>query len=276
MTMFTALANDSDHSDDTAYRTTTVFVVMDTLVVPWAATAPTIDGVINSGEWSDALKLDVSDIMGEEGGPHPPARPTSTASMTPPTSTMRLTCRTVTGRGLRPGWLLYGREQRRRLGDRLIRGQPLVRGHRRVDTVLYRRRPTTDRWSGPPPNGVAMSSLTSGHLQYEAYVLKGTNQWDYTLNNPYGQDTVGFYAYCEVSGGTVFAGTWPTTMPGTDWDIPTDYGTMILSHSQLAVPRESAGQDSRLKAHARLQPGDRPDADSTIRLPARPGQPEAL
>lgn len=237
VTMFTALANDSDHSDDTAYRTTTVFVIMDTLVVPWAAAAPTIDGVINADEWKDALKLDISDVLGENGSPQPAGSAYFYCKHDSGHVYYAVDFPNYTGRvdydqvgcymdeNHDGAWAADSSE-----GNHWF---AVIGG---ADTVIYRASPSYwTRWSGPPPNGVAMSSLTSGHLQYEAYVLKGSNQWDYTLNNPYGQDTVGFYAYGEVSGGTVFAGTWPTTMPGTDWDNPTDYGTMILSHSKLAV-----------------------------------------
>jgi hypothetical protein len=258
--MFTALSNDSFRSNDTLVQSSTVFMVRDTLVAPLATSTPTIDGVILPGEWTDALSFDVSDILGMEGTPKPAGSALLYVkhdvgyvyyAVDLPSATTRVDYDQVgcymdenydrawaTDSSEGNHWFVY-------LGG--------------ADTTLYRSEPSYwIRWSGSPSNGLCHTSLASGHLQFEAVVNKGTNQWDYTINP--GEDTVGFYMYAANSGGANYLGHWPTTMPGTSWNDPTAYGTLILSANIAGVH-----EDARVSVPAaRFTVGPNPAAGAAL------------
>ncbi|MEO0117028.1 MAG: FlgD immunoglobulin-like domain containing protein, partial [candidate division WOR-3 bacterium] len=107
------------------------------------------------------------------------------------------------------------------------------------DTVVYRALIGTGnipsaywtRWL--TGNGISRASTASGHLQFEAVVAKGTQKWNYTINPE--EDTVGFYVYVSAAPGSVYWGTWPTTMPGANWNNAATYGTLIFSRQQVEI-----------------------------------------
>jgi len=236
---FTALSNDSVRMNDTVRSTTMVFNVIDTLVALTALSTPTIDGVINPGEWTDANQYDVSDVLGQEGSPAPAGSAIFWSkhdasyvyyAVDLPTATARVDYDQV-------GCYLDENNDQAWAGDQ-SEGNHWFAFLGGVDTTLYRSLPDyTIRWGGVPPNGIQASSLTSGHLQFEARVNKGTNNWDYNINP--GEDTVGFYMYAANGGGANYLGHWPTTMPGASWNDPTQYGTLILSQNVSAVSEDA-------------------------------------
>lgn len=235
VTMFTSLSGDTTISNDTARQTTTAFLIMDTLVAPFATTVPAIDGVINSSEWSDALRLDVSDIMGEEGAPVPAGSAFLYCKHDSGYVYYAYDLPTYTGQTDYDQFGCYLDENH----DRAWAADSSEGNHWFVylggmDTTIYRASPSYwTRWAGPPPNGICASTTTSGHLQFEGRVSKGSNKWDYTISST--EDTVGFYTYAAVGGGSSYLGHWPTMMPGASWDDPTAYGTLILSQNLAAV-----------------------------------------
>jgi hypothetical protein len=227
--MFTSLAGDVNRANDTTRQTTTAFPVNDTLRAPFKTAAVTLDGNIQTSEWSDALKWDVSDVLNQEGtGAMPPGSAILYCKHDSqyvyyaydlPLSTARVAydqAGAYQDENYDRAWATDSSE-----GNHWF-------AFVSTDSTLYRAAPawTWIRWGGVPPNGFEQSSLTSGHLQFECRVDKGTQKWNYNIAPEC--DTVGFYTYAADVGGTLFRGHWPTTMPGTAWNDPTQYGTLIL------------------------------------------------
>jgi hypothetical protein len=225
--MFTSLAGDVNRANDTSRQATTGFEIRDTLVAPFRTVTPTLDGNIQIAEWADALRWDISDVLNMEG-----------TGVVPPGSSI-LYCKHdsnyVYYAGDLPNILtradydqcgMYVDENfNRAWATDSSEGNHWFAWLTPMDTVLYRAVPSYwIRWSGN--NGTAASGLTSGHLQFEMRVVKGTLKWNYNIAQ--NVDTVGFYTYSSTSGGNVYVGHWPTDMPGTSWNDPTQYGTLIL------------------------------------------------
>ena len=69
ITMVTILSNDENANNDT----TTANAWIPTIIqIPMVRTAPTLDGVIDSSEWSHAIVFDVGDTLGRSGVAQPP------------------------------------------------------------------------------------------------------------------------------------------------------------------------------------------------------------
>jgi hypothetical protein len=78
---------------------------------------------------------------------------------------------------------------------------------------------------GSVPGAVSKTSTTSGHLQFEAKVPLGTQKYELDVMPG---DTVGYFQYVAVSGGTLYNGWWPQTLLNANWANPQYYGTMIF------------------------------------------------
>jgi hypothetical protein len=76
---------------------------------------------------------------------------------------------------------------------------------------------------GQCPGCVSASSTTSGHLQLEAKIPFGSRKGDYTVDPG---DTVKYFQYTAVGGGTQFIGWWPQSLVMSNWPNPAYYGVM--------------------------------------------------
>jgi len=238
--MFTDLANDSNRTNDTARQTTYSFLVRDTLIAPWRQVIPTVDGYIQPGEWADALKWDISDVLNMQGsGARPPG---SVFLYVKHDSDNVYWALDFVAKSTRENYDQFGCYLDENC-SRTWATDSSEGNHWFVwlnqDTVIYRALigpgniPSAywQRWL--PGNGISRASTASGHLQFEAVVAKGTAKWNYTLNPE--ADTVGFYVYAASAPGTTMWGTWPTRMPGTNWNNAATYGTLIFSREQVAM-----------------------------------------
>jgi hypothetical protein len=226
VTMFTSLSGDANQANDTARQSTFCFQVLDTLVAPFKTVAVTLDGDIQTAEWADAEWYDVSDVLGMEG----PVRPAGSAFLyVKHDSTTVYWAMDLPNYASQVDYDQFGcyldENYDRAWATDSSEGNHWFAYLGGVDTTLYRSVPYyVIRWQSG--NGSCASSLTSGHFQYEASVSKGAQHWNYTILPE--ADTVGFYCYAAVTGGVDYQGHWPTTMPGTSWNDPTQYGTLIF------------------------------------------------
>jgi hypothetical protein len=94
---------------------------------------------------------------------------------------------------------------------------------------------------GSVPGAQSASSLTSGHLQFEARVPIGPEKCDYTIQPG---DTAGLFLYVAVSGGSQCIGWWPPSLGGMHWPHPHWYGPMIFEDTLVSV-EETANSEVR-------------------------------
>ena len=234
ITMFTNLPNDTNRGNDTLRQNTFSFLVRDTLVAPFREITPTVDGVIDSLEWRDALKVDISDVLNMQGSG---ARPAGSVFLyCKHDSSNVYWALDFKAKTIRENYDQFGCY----LDENYSRTWTLDSSEGNhwfvwlnQDTVIYRALLGTGnipsaywtRWASG--NGILRTSTNAGNLQFEAVVNKGALKWNYTINPEW--DTVGFYAYVAAAPGNVFWGTWPTTMPGTQWNNAAAYGTLIFA-----------------------------------------------
>ncbi|MEO0110280.1 MAG: FlgD immunoglobulin-like domain containing protein [candidate division WOR-3 bacterium] len=238
--MFTDLPNDSNRANDTLRQTTFSFLVRDTLIAPWYQVIPTVDGEIQPTEWADALKWDISDVLNMQGsGARPPG---SVFLYVKHDSNNVYWALDFVAKATREDYDQFGCYLDENY-NRVWTTDSSEGNHWFVwltrDTVVYRALIGTGnipsaywtRWL--TGNGISRASTASGHLQFEAVVAKGTQKWNYTINPE--EDTVGFYVYVSAAPGSVYWGTWPTTMPGANWNNAATYGTLIFSRQQVEI-----------------------------------------
>lgn len=242
--MFTSLPGDANPANDTFRQSTFTFLMQDTLTAPFKTVAVTLDGDIQTGEWADAAWYDVSDVLGMEGSPKPAGSAILYVKHDSTTVYWAMDIPNYTGRIDYDQFGCYLDENY----DRAWATDSSEGNHWFAclgggDTTLYRSVPYyVVRWL--TGNGVCVSSLTSGHFQDEASVSKGALHWNYTILPE--ADTVGFYCYAALAGGVDYYGHWPTDMPGTSWNDPTQYGTLVF----LAKGASAVGDAGRQNLQA--------------------------
>jgi hypothetical protein len=234
VTMFTELSGDLDLTNDTIIRTTEITgaVLSDTVHVRRVAKGtPNIDGVINEGEWGGSVLYDISDLAGRGGsGPQPAGSVLgyylydSTAACMYCAVDLPL----YSGRVDYDQFGLFVDENRSQTwATDSSEGNYWVE-YVGGDSVIYRALLdiVPNVWLyGLVPGAKSVSSTTSGHLQFETKVPLGTQK--YQLNVKPG-DTVGYFQYAAVSGGTSFNGWRPQTLLNSNWANPQYYGTMVF------------------------------------------------
>jgi hypothetical protein len=225
--MFTGLAGDVNRVNDTSRQNTYSFQVRDTLVAPWRTAAVTVDGNIAPGEWTDANRYDISDVLGMDGTPRPAGSEFLYCkhdsqyvyyAVDLPSATARIAydqCGFYLDENYSRTWAADSSE-----------GNHWAIAFPPGDSCWYRSVPAYWLARGVQA-GNSTSSLTSGHLQFEVAIPKGSQKSNYTLRPT--QDTAGFYTYGADVGGTRYWGHWPTRMPASSWNNCAAYGTLILT-----------------------------------------------
>jgi hypothetical protein len=237
--VFTALGADEDRHDDTVAAATTVqgAILSDTIHVRAAgSSAPTIDGNLSPGEWSASDIYDVSDIEGRGGSPQPAGSCLAYflydsafvyTAMECPYRTVRVDLDQF-GPFLdedHSGWWSTDSSEG---GYAIEYAQP-------SDQVTYRAALDTlgSLWEmGVAPGAVSVSSLLSGHLQFEASIPIGTYKWQL---NVHGGDTVGHFQYSAVDSLGTYIGWWPQSLTIPEWPNPRYYGTMVFDSAAPGV-----------------------------------------
>jgi hypothetical protein len=257
VTMFTGLSGDMDLSNDTMVGSTQITgaVFSDTIHVRRLAKgAPTIDGVISPGEWLGSIEYDISDLAGRGGSGAQPAGSVLAYYLYDPAAGrmyFAVDCPNYTGRTDYDQFGAYMDEDRS-----LTWATDSSEGNYWVeyvggDSVIYRALldVTPNVWLyGLVPGAVSVSSTTSGHLQFETRVPLGTEKYQLSIAPG---DTVGYFQYVAVSGGSVYPGWWPQTLLNANWANPHYYGTMIFE-SQVGVHESPSEEFTLYKASPSL------------------------
>jgi len=253
VTMFTELPGDLDLTNDTMVGSTQISgaVFSDTIHVRrLASVKPNIDGVINDGEWGGSVEYDISDLAGRGGsGPQPAGSVLAYYLYDSAAAFMyfAVDCPNSPGRTdydqfgpyMDEDWSAYWSADSSE-GNYWVE---YVGG----DSVIYRAlldlTPTV--WIyGSVPGAVSRSSISSGHLQFETKVPVGTQK--YQLNVMPG-DTVGYFQYVAVSGGSFYNGWWPQTLLNANWANPQYYGTMIFE-TEVGIQEPPSAEFALYKA----------------------------
>jgi len=232
VTMFTALSSDLQRDNDTLTDTTYVSgaVFADTIHVRGAGSAaPTIDGSITTGEWSVSTAYDVSDLAGRGGTPQPAGSSIAYFLYDSGFVYFAVDC---PNRTARVDWDQFGPFMDEN-GDGAwsvdsSEGNHWIEYVASTDEVVYRALLDTvpHVWQmGVAPGAVSASSLTSGHLQFEARIPIGTGRWQYNIRPG---DTVGYFQYTVFDTSAKYVGWWPQTLTGSQWSYPRYYGTMVI------------------------------------------------
>jgi hypothetical protein len=243
VTMFTVLGGDENAHNDTAAGTTTVSgpVFADTIHVRRLGYfAPTIDGNITSEEWAASIMYDISDLAGRGGAPRP-AGSCIAYYLYDSVEGFVYYAVDFPNHSSRVDYDQFGPFMDENRDDRWSTDSS--EGNHWVefvapntDEVIYRAVLDTLAnavWEmGVTPGAVSASSLTSGHLQFEAKIPIGAGKWQYSVNPG---DTVGSWQYAALDSGATFAGWWPQTVTGMRWANPRYYGTMIFDPDVTGV-----------------------------------------
>jgi hypothetical protein len=233
VTVFTGLGGDLNPNNDTMVGTTYVSgaVYSDTIRVRRIdSSTPTIDGVIDPGEWAPSVEYDISDIAGRGGTPYPAG--SVSAYFLYDTTGGFLYCAadipSYNG-GLDNNMYVITLDENHDGAWATDSSEGLywveyVSG----DSVIFLALLDTvsQYWRyGETPGAVSVSSTLSGHLQFETKLPLGAGKSQISVQPG---DTVGCSLTMEVSGGTVFPGFWPQSMMKNQWRQPRYYGTMIF------------------------------------------------
>ncbi len=242
VTMFTALSGDVDPSNDTLTGTTRVSgaIFSDTIwaFLTSAFTLPTIDGNITPGEWAGSYQYDISDLLGRAGTPQP-AGSNFAYYMWDQAAGFVYFAMDCPNYSSRIDYDQYGpyidEDKSGTWSTDSSEGNywvEMVGG----DSCVYRALLSTvpEVWvMGNTPGSQSVSSLTSGHLQFETKVPIGTDKWLININTT--GDTVGYFQYTATSGGTVYPGWWPQSLTMAQWSYPQYYGPMIFDPTYLGI-----------------------------------------
>ncbi len=232
VTMFADLPGDENPHNDTLTGTTTVegAVFADTIRVRAVdGTAPAIDGSIEAGEWSASTIYDVSDIQGRGGSPQPAGSCIGYFLRDSGFVYIAVDC---PNRATRVDWDQFGpfmdEDNSGTWSVDSSEGTHAVEYVAPVDEIIYSALldTTPHVWEmGATPAAVGVSSLASGHLQFEAQIPIGAYKWQYNISNG---DTVGCFLYAALDNLSNYIGWWPQTVTASQWPNPRYYGTMVF------------------------------------------------
>jgi hypothetical protein len=241
VTMFTALAGDVNTHDDTLTGATAVAgaVFADTIHVHGLGSfAPTIDGNIAPGEWSASIMYDVSDILGRGGTPQPAGSNIAyyLYDLAEGFVYFAVDCPNRSSRVDYDQFAPFMDEDKSGTWSAdSSEGNQWVEFVADSDEVIYRALLSTrpDVWvMGVTPGAVSASSLASGHLQFEAKIPIGADNWDYNIRVG---DTVGYFQYTAFDDNALYAGWWPQTLTSSQWSYPQYYGPLIFDSEPPGV-----------------------------------------
>ena len=253
VTMFTELSGDLDLTNDTMVRTTEITgaVFSDTIHVRRVAKGtPNIDGIISDGEWGGSVQYDISDLAGRGGsGAQPPGSVLayylydSTAGF----MYFAMDCPNYSGRTDYDQFGPYLDEDGSQYWSADSSEGNYWVEYVGGDSVIYRALldigPTVWLY-GLVPGAVSKSSTTSGHLQFETKVPLGAQKYQLDIKPG---DTVGYFQYVAVSGGSFYNGWWPQTLLSSNWANPQYYGPMIFE-TEVGIQESPSAEFALYKA----------------------------
>jgi len=238
ITVYTGLGGDEYRYNDTIAYFTSSFVITNNIISNLTSAPPTIDGNIQTSEWSDAEKYDVSDVLGQEGVPYPAG--SAYLYVKHDATNLYLGCDLPSASTLddldQLGVYLDDNNDGAWATDS-SEGNYWVVHYPSADSVRYRalwwKSDTLKNWIYGSVFSPVSITTTSGHLQFECVIPIGTAKhqlninpngdtaglWFFAADNPYGDR----YAY------------WPTDMSSDTWTYPDAYGNLIFQLPPLDV-----------------------------------------
>jgi hypothetical protein len=224
--MFTYLSGDVDRTDDTALIRTRVIVSPDTIISNYTTMPPTIDGNIQSPEWGDANKYDISNVYGWSSGPYAPG--SAYLYVKHDASGMYFALDMPASTHPYADWGLFLDENHNHVWEPDSSEGGYWAIHHIGDTTIYW--PFLPSGGGTllfaPPGALSRASLTSGHVQFETYYPFGSQKYEITAN-PNG-DTLGAWIYAKDDSLTRWYGWWSSGMSSDSWSRPQAYRHLIL------------------------------------------------
>jgi hypothetical protein len=211
-------------------------------VRPVNATAPTIDGSIDAGEWSASDAYDVSDVAGRGGTPQPAGSCLACFLYDSSSVYVAVDCPNRTVRvNLDQLGPFMDEDGNGRWSADSSEGGYSIEYLEPSDEVIYRAVLDTfaRMWEmGVAPGALSASSLASGHLQFEAKVPIGLYKWQLGIHSG---DTVGYFQYTAVDSSRNYIGWWPQAVTVSQWSNPRYYGTMIFDSLASGVRDRNIG-----------------------------------
>jgi hypothetical protein len=245
LTTYTVLGGDGNPGDDTLTTQTSTFTEVLEIQSGLASAAPTFDGTINPGEWSDATIVDVSDVFGM----------TSASGVLPCNVDIYV---------MNDGSFLYIAldyilDTSLNVNDRILAyfddnnddvwATDTSEGYYRMFNAvgfnsLFQPMPSGPL-TGPPVPGVSGGVAMGTNVQYEFSIPFGA--MTYELNaSPATNDTMGFHLVAVDQSILDEEGWWPTSLDVSNELDPAFYGDLILA---LVVPgvEEEISKPSKTK-----------------------------
>lgn len=250
VTAFTALSTDGDRTNDTTRANSMTFTIVTSLVAP-RGTAPTLDGNIQTAEWADANRYDLSDVLGNGGG-NPGGSPPGTVYMYFKHDSANLYVGVDNNFASLADYDQLGLYFDDNNNDAWEADSSegnfwwayVAAGNRTIFRGI-RPGPLYNALVEPIPGMTWAVAVQGSRHHYEGNVQIGVKPpgANYFLNASI-PDTVGFYMYSQFNG-AVQRGWWPTAMPNGSWNVPAAYGDLIL------LPATGVESPEPVKAPAR-------------------------
>jgi len=253
VTAFTALSTDGDRSNDTTRANSMTFTIVTTLQAP-RGIAPTIDGNIQTAEWADANRYDVSDVLGN-GGSNPGGSPPGTCYLYLKNDSTNLYFGVDNNFGTLADYdqlgLYFDDNNNDAWEADTSEGNfwwAYIAAGNRTIWRGWLPGPVTAPLVEPVPGMVWAAAVRGARHHYEGNVQIGPKppNANYFLNAALGS-TVGFYMYSQFNG-AVQRGWWPTAMPNAGFSNPAVYGDLVLLRSSGV----EAGEPVKAPARAAL------------------------
>ena len=239
VTMFAALGADEDRRNDTVAATTTVrgAIFSDTIHVRTVGiSTPTIDGNITPDEWSASAIYDVSDIEGRGGSPQPAGSCLACFLYDSAFVYIAMDCPYRTTRVDLDQFGPYVDENDNGVWSAdSSEGGYAIECAQTADRVAYSVIDTLGKliWDmGVFQESLSASSLTSGHLQFEAKLPIGAYKYQLTVGSG---NTAGCFIYVAFDSLSHYVGWWPQSVTLFEWPNPRYYGRLVFDSLPAAV-----------------------------------------
>ncbi len=223
--MATFLPIDSNPANDAIYHVFFGFHVNDPLVATSRTVPVTIDGIIQTSEWTDANKYDISNILGWKDPFYRYFPGNGFLYLKHDATNLYLACDMpfLTTNDTSEIGLYFDENNDGAWATDSSEGNYWIDNF--PDTMIYRALPSG--WRSRVFGAVHRQSSSSGHLQFEMALPLGSAKYQLNLNSA--GDTCGFYAYILNVEYYMWLGWWKTTMDSIYWNQPAYYGKLVLS-----------------------------------------------
>jgi hypothetical protein len=231
ITVYTGLGTDEYLANDTVSYFTSSFVITNNIFSNLTAAPPTIDGNIQTSEWSDAEKYDVSDVLGQEGIAYPAG--SAFLYVKHDANNLYVGCDLPYAATVddfdQLGVYLDDNNDGVWATDSSEGNYWLVH-YSTGDSVRYRAimssNPMTSWIYGYVPSSAISVATTSGHLQFEGAIPIGTARQNLNVNT--NGDTVGLWFFAQDNPTGDRYAYWPQDMSSDTWPYPDAYGNLIF------------------------------------------------